>query len=296
MTVADLRSAGVSAARLRTLVQRGDLTPVRRGVYVLAAEPHLGTPSGRQIISAAALAATTRGTVVSHQSAALVHQIDLVGQPGCAPTLTRRPGRNAGAGRGAIVHNASLPLDHLTLQRGVLLTTPARTVIDLARSLPFGDGVVAADSAIRKGLTRKSELRKVLAVCRNWPGAATAARVVDFASGLSESPLESLARVLFDENGLPPPVLQHWITTERTTIGRVDFLWEEFTTIAEVDGNLKYQDPQRARAQLWRDKKLRAAGYQVEHFDWQEITTKPASVVAAIRTAFLRGICSTAPE
>lgn len=295
MTLADLRSDGVSPARRRTLVQRGELISIRRGVYVSPTDPHLETPSGRRLLNAAALAVATRGTVVSHQSAALAHQLDLVGESDERPTLTRLPGRNASAGLGAIMHNAALPPGHVKFQAGVLVTTPARTVMDLARTLPFAEGVVAADSAIRQGLTRKSELRNILTACRNWPGAATAARVVDFSSGLSESALESLARVLFHESGLPPPVLQHWISDGRTTIGRVDFLWEEFKTIVEVDGGLKYRDPQRAKAQLWRDKKLRAAGYQVEHFDWCEITTQPALVVVAIRRAFTRHVNAHLP-
>jgi Protein of unknown function (DUF559) len=56
-------------------------------------------------------------------------------------------------------------------------------------------------------------------------------------------------------------------------IGRVDFLWRQFRTIAEVDGALKCNaDPMRAHSQLQRDKELRSVGYEVEHFDWSEIT------------------------
>ena len=287
MTAAELRAAGISQTRIATLTRRGELLPVRRGVYVSSTEPHLETPEGRQLLNAAALAVATRGTVISHQSAAILYHIDLVGQPAERPTLTRVRGRNRTSTE-AVLHSTNLPADHVIWRYGVPVTTPARTVMDLARTLPFAEGVVAADSAIRQGLTRKSELRKVLTACRNWPGAATAARVVDFSNGLSVSALESLARVLFDESGLPPPVLQHWISHGSATIGRVDFLWEEFKIIVEVDGNLKYRDPQRAKAQLWRDKKLRAAGYHVEHFDWYEITMRPEFVVAAIRQAFDR--------
>jgi very-short-patch-repair endonuclease len=59
--------------------------------------------------------------------------------------------------------------------------------------------------------------------------------------------------------------------------------------VAEVDGAIEYADPLRARAQLRRDALLRADGYEVVHFDWQDITENPAYVAASIRTAFQRG-------
>ena len=72
-------------------------------------------------------------------------------------------------------------------------------------------------------------------------------------------------------------------------IGRADFLWRRYRTIGEADGALKYQNPARARAQLERDARLRAAGYEVVHFTWPEITRAPAQVVDAIQVAFRRG-------
>ena len=191
------------------------------------------------------------------------------------------------------LHLYTTPLapEHVTRKLGLPVTTAARTVIDLARTLTFADGVVAADSAIRKGLTSRRELQIVLATSRGRRGVAQARRVVEFASGLSESVLESIARVVFDDIGLPAPQLQVWIPAATgEAIGRVDFYWEKYKTIAEVDGALKYKDdPGRAMAQLRRDKRLREAGYEVVHFTWYEITARPAEVAASIRAAFQAG-------
>jgi very-short-patch-repair endonuclease len=112
--------------------------------------------------------------------------------------------------------------------------------------------------------------------------------VVEFADGLAESVLESIARAVFRDGGLPQPALQVRIGGDQF-IGRVDFLWKRYRTIAEVDGAMKYADPRRARAQLRRDKQLREAGYEVVHFDWREITSEPDMVIASIRAAFRRG-------
>ena len=75
---------------------------------------------------------------------------------------------------------------------------------------------------------------------------------------------------------------------EDEIIGRVDFLWRKYRTVAEADGALKYERPARALAQLNRDARLRVAGFEVVHFTWPEITRVPAQVVDAIRTAFRR--------
>ncbi|HEY2314317.1 MAG TPA: DUF559 domain-containing protein [Streptosporangiaceae bacterium] len=224
---------------------------------------------------------------MSHRSAAVVHGIDLISSAGDV-TMTVPPTTGRKCGDGVHVYTTPLPPGHVTAKLGLPVTTVARTVIDLARTSTFADGVVAADSAIRMRLTSKSQLRAVLATSPGRRGVAQAARVVDFATGKSESALESIARVAFDDQGLPSPELQIWIPdATREVIGRVDFYWERYKTIVEVDGALKYDDdPSRARAQLRRDKRLREAGYEVVHFTWQEITERPAEAAESIRAAF----------
>ena len=145
-----------------------------------------------------------------------------------------------------------------------------------------------ADSALRQKLTSRKELAAVIAACPRWPGLRAAAQVAEFADGGAESPLESLARVVFAECGLPAPELQVEIRNPEF-IGRVDFLWRKFRTIVEVDGAGKYDDRNQAMRQLRRDKRLREAGYEVVHFDWKEINGDPGYVVAAIRAAFEQG-------
>jgi hypothetical protein len=110
--------------------------------------------------------------------------------------------------------------------------------------------------------------------------------VIAFSDSRAESVLESLSRAVFHESGLPPPDLQVWVGDDGEVIGRVDFLWRRYRTIGEADGAFKYQTPDRARAQLDRDARLRAAGYEVVHFTWPEITRAPAQVVDSIRLAF----------
>jgi hypothetical protein len=272
------------------MVSRGTLVAVGRGVYVTRAlaTQFADVAHGAHIMkAAAAIVLGGPGCVVSHQSAALVHDIDVLdGQPAHV-TMYSRTGRR-GVRHGVQRYLASLPASHVTRKFGLPVTTVARTVVDLARTGTFAEGVVAADSALYQGLVAPLELR-IVAGEGGSRGKAQAVRVVEFASGLAESPLESLARVAFDDQGLPAPELQASIYGDNGFIGRVDFYWKQNRTIAEVDGALKYADPVRARKQLWRDKALRQAGYEVVHFDWREITQHPDEVASSIREAFQRG-------
>jgi Protein of unknown function (DUF559) len=272
------------------MVGAGRLVAIGRGVYVTRAlaREFADVPNGEHILTAAgAMWLGGPGCVLSHQSAALAHEIHLVGGELGHVTMYSRTGRR-GVRHGVHRYMGPLPASHVTRKFGLPVTTPARTVVDLARTGTFAEGVVAADSALYRGLVSPLELRIVASECPSR-GSVQAVRAVEFASGLAESPLESLARVAFDDQGLPPPELQVSIAGDEGFIGRVDFYWKQYRTIAEVDGAIKYADPDRARKQLWRDKALRQAGYEVVHFDWREITQHPEEVVATLREAFRRG-------
>ena len=283
------------------MVKDGALCSLRPGVYVSAAaisalardarEERARRASGQLLHLAAALAITGSRSAGSHRSAALVYGLGTVGRgPGSAVEITRAPGdRGSHTGRsGVLVHVAALPAEHVVSYRGVPLTSVPRTVIDLARALPFPQGVAVADSALCGGLTSKAALAAIIADCPRWPGLKRARDVVAFSDARSESVLESLSRVVFHRAGLPPPDLQVWLGDDDEVIGRVDFLWRRYRTVGEADGALKYQTPARARTQLERDARLRAAGYEVVHFTWPEITRAPAQVVDSIQVAFRR--------
>jgi hypothetical protein len=184
---------------------------------------------------------------------------------------------------------ADLPEEHVTRLYGLPVTTAGRTVVDIARTTPFMEGVVVADSALHERHTSKTDLRRVLASCAHWPGTATAKKVVEFANQLAESPLESCARVVFHERGLPPPQLQVPVFGRSgTMIARVDFMWQEHRVVVEADGLLKYDSGETAIKELARDRLLREAGYEVVHFTWKELFTDPERVITRIRDAFIR--------
>jgi very-short-patch-repair endonuclease len=280
-------STGVSAQRLRTLVAAGDLIKVRNGAYATKRALAWAQDDPRRAHVLHVYAAMDRrgNAVASHESAAVMHGIDLFRHPGDTVSLTLPPGSRPGRKAGVSVHAAALPAGQVTTMYRVRTTSLARTVADLARTLPFMEAVVVADSALHTDRVSESEILGVLKTCAQWPGVRQAERVVEFADPNAESVLESCGRVILHERGLEEPQVQATITGPdyRYT---ADLYYPPHKTIVEFDGMQKYSDERVLRKQFERDRVLRDAGYKIVHVTWRELFGSPDNVVERIRKAF----------
>lgn len=221
---------------------------------------------------------------VSHESAALLLGFPVYSHPDKA-RLTRASGsRRAGRVHVAV---AELPAQHLLRCGELVVTSPARTAVDIARAGGFLAGLVTADAVLRAG-TARTELHAALDSMPRWPGASAARRVVERADALSESPLETVVRARILNLGLPTPQLQKAIYAEDGwLIARVDFYWEQFGLVGEADGAVKYAD-ERA---LFREKERRDAleeRYRVIRWTWRQAHEPDARFRARLTGAFAR--------
>ena len=107
-------------------------------------------------------------------------------------------------GPGYAVVAVSLPAHHRWSCGGIPLTSPARTLVDVARTVTLREAIVVADSLFRQTRLRQDEVRQVLADMQRVAGIDRAVRIAAFADGRAESPLESLARLAFAGQGLHP--------------------------------------------------------------------------------------------
>ena len=167
------------------------------------------------------------------------------------------------------------------------MTSLAQTVVDVARSWSFAQGVVVADAALHRALppidgppttcVTKDDLWAELARVPIAHGSAKARRVIEFADAAAESPGESVSRVNIELAGLTTPLLQQWIRGASGKEWRVDFWWPQFNLIGESDGESKYTDPRylqgRTSEQAVYDEKLReddlrATGRRFSRWPW----------------------------
>ncbi|MEO9138421.1 MAG: hypothetical protein ABI345_05080, partial [Jatrophihabitans sp.] len=173
----------------------------------------------------------------------------------------------------------------------VLVTSPARTALDIGHELGPDAAITAADSALRRNLTTRVALDAAIRSSRNWPGIAAAHRSLELADGCAESALESMSRLRLADAGLPPPRPQVPILARGGQfIGRVDFYWDEFGVVGEADGDGKLAGrPRGLIEEKRRQGQLEDAGLIVVRWGWSDLRTFDP-VAAHLRAAFDRGM------
>jgi hypothetical protein len=288
----ELLTEGICDDELGRARRQGQALTVRRGAYVGSADERLRDPLALHLLTVhAAVRQLPPRAVVSHVSAAVLHGLDIWAVPLTRVHVTRSRSSGGRSGRHLHLHTAPLDADEVDEVGGVQTTTVARTVVDLARSVPFEQAVVSADAALRIGLVDAAELRHAVDRAAHRPGNRRARRVVEFADGRSESVGESRSRVALQRAGVPAPALQHEVRSATgLLVARVDFWWAARATVGEFDGAVKYrrllrpgQDAGDAVfAEKIREDAVRAEGVRVVRWTWRELDDF-ATVVARLR-------------
>ena len=294
----DLIEQGYSYAELTRLSRGAELMRVRRGAYATPAEePPIDPRVAHLQLLEATLGQSSSESVVSHASAAVLHGLPIAGDQLARIHLTRdRPGQGK-VRRYVQVHGRPLEDGDIVEVAGLSVTSLARTVVDLACSLPPLLAVPVGDAARRAGLSQ-SELAAYLQRTRPRYGIGQARRTAALLDPRSESPGESMSRVVFAEHRIPMPTRQYEAFDEYGRfVGRSDFGWEEEQTLGEFDGKQKYgqlllkpgQTPQDALfEEKRREDRLRDLGWPIVRWIWSDLFA-PQSLVERLRRAFVRG-------
>lgn len=274
-----LLAGGAVPHEVRRQLQRGELVGVRRGRYVAGGLPT--RPELRHLLHVhAAMTELAPDAVASHQSAAVVHGLPLWNADLTRVHATRD--RRSGARRSPVthLHAARLDPDEVVVVTGVWVTSVARTVLDVARSLPFDAALVVADAALHRHLVTREELAAALVRAQRWRGAPGAGRVLAFADPGSMSVGETRSRIALRDAGLPAPVLQWRVrASDGTEVAQADFGWPELRTVGEFDGRVKYgrslrpdADPTRLLVEeKRREDAVRAEGLGMVRWMWADL-------------------------
>ena len=276
---------GWTDSALHHAVEVDTLDRVRRGVY--AEHSPVRDPSR----DAAAAALAYPGVPLSHLSSALLRGIPIVGVRVRKPEMTAPP-RGPGNIRGVRAHRARVRDHELCVLDGRLCLSAARTVIDLARHYPETTAVVAIDHVLHNELATADEIRDVLDFCRTWPGGPRAVSAARLSDSRSESPLESISRLMIPRLGLAAPEPQVRLFDEfGQLMGRGDFYWDEFGVVGEADGHAKYDDGREVLVkEKDRELELRRTGLEVVRWYWSHAVSQHAFLVHGLRQGFERGI------
>jgi very-short-patch-repair endonuclease len=143
-----LRAAGVSDGAVTGMVARGELVRVYRGVYRLSPVVHV--PLAREV---AALLACGPEAVLSHRTAADLWALPVALSRGLH-VVRRTHGPEP---VGVTVHRSrTLTAQDIRHRHGLPLTSPARTLLDLAETLTPRQLERAVDEALVKHIVRPS--------------------------------------------------------------------------------------------------------------------------------------------
>jgi very-short-patch-repair endonuclease len=257
--------AYVHSRDLRLALVEGRIKRVARGMYALPLD-----------VSALTVA-RAHGGVLSHESAAAHHGLDVVTTPLKPHVTVRRTQRRRKTKLACTLHWADLPeLDGAT--------TPVRTVLDCARTLPFCEALAVVDSALRKGLVTNDELLAA-AVAVRGPGRARGIRLVEAGDVRAASVLESVLRARALEAG--HSFIPQFVIADGDFFARVDLANPDLRLVLEADSFAYHASRDALRRDCRRYTNLALRGWTLLRFSWEDVILDEGwvgEVLAAVRS------------
>lgn len=286
-------AVGHDDASIAAMLRHREWVRVRHGCYTAAALWSAADPVERhRILSRAVLRSLTGRAALSHVSALAEHGIALWGADLSRVHVTRLDGAAGRRQRDTVHHEGLAPDEDLCRRGGLLLTSPARAVVESTALLTVEAAVVSADSALHQSLTDRETLTRTHARLQTWPRIRRTHAVLAFADGGSESPGESRSRYLFACQALPAPTLQVPVhDASGTLVGVTDFGWLGHGLLGEFDGRVKYgrllREGETAADAVYREKQREdrireLTGARMVRLTWDDLA-RPAATAARVR-------------
>lgn len=219
--------------------------------------------------------------VFAGKTAAWLHGLDVAP---VEPIEVILPGDGEGWERGGTsVRRAALDDCEVVARRGFRATSILRTLSDVSRRLSLVEAVVITDMALHAGLTHRSELSQWVDRHAGRKGVKAERRVLQFAEGAAESPMETRLRMLLVLRGLPRPAVQMSVRNEAGSfVGRPDLYYPDHRLGLEYDGETH-------RASLVEDNRrqnrLLLADVRLLRFTAADVMRREDEVVTQVRHA-----------
>jgi hypothetical protein len=256
----------MTTAGVDSWIRRGRLHPLYRAVYALGHEAI--DPRGHEL---AAVFAAGDEAALSHQPAGARQAFRPPWHGPIHVTAPRRCRLN-----GLVVHHSELDPRDRTTHQGIPITTPARTLLDLAEVLPPRQLETALHEATLKGLA--TDLGDVIARANGRRGAAVLSGLLDDAP--TRSTLERDFLALVKDHDLPQPVVNGHVNGYE-----VDFHWPNQRLVVELDGYRFHGTRGAFERDRERDAELQAAGWRVIRITYRQLHDAPEGVAARLRRA-----------
>ncbi|SFB27310.1 Transcriptional regulator, AbiEi antitoxin, Type IV TA system [Amycolatopsis marina] len=272
--------AGVDPDQIMKALRTGRLRRLQRGIYICRADEV--TPLA--LARAAVLTTGIADAVASHHTAARVHGIPLPDGRGPEHVTVARTQRRIRR-KELVFHSREMDLGDVDVHRGVPVTRPPRTLIDLLPVIEETAAVWAVDDSLRRRLVGRTELLTALDARPGAPGDALARTRVLSADGKAESLLETAGRLALRNSEVPLPEAQYRVVAHDGSVFYLDGAYPEHMVGLEFDGQGVHSEPEALYRDRWRQNLLVAEGWTILRFTWWDIMHGKARFVASVRSA-----------
>jgi very-short-patch-repair endonuclease len=273
LTREQLLALGFSPQAIKHRIRTGRLHPKWRGVYAVG-RPELT----REGVWMAAVLACGPRAVLSHASAAALWQLRPDDRARLEVSVPRPATRRRA---GIVVHRDTFVAADATRHRGIAVTSPVRTLIDLSAELTTDQLEAAVNEADKHRLVNPEALRQSLEGRR---GAAKLRRLLDRRTFvLTETALERHFLPIARRAGLPKPQ-----TAARVNGFKVDFYWPQLGLVVETDGLTYHRTPAQQAADRIRDQTHTAAGLTPLRFTHGQVAFDKEHVRATLAAVAAR--------
>ena len=273
VTTSDLRTCGFSEPAITAALRRGLLTRWGRGVYIVG-------PLTDEVTEARAAAAAVPPGTLGFEVAAQLAKVGPVAAPPLSVIVP--PGKRAGRA-GVKVHRIELTRRDVQRFEGLRCTTPAVTLVHLARTLEPLPYERAVQEAFAKRLTNTRQLEQALDRHRGGRGTQRLKRMLDLGVDDLRSKAERALRHWVHQAGLPLPLFN-------AEVGqwRVDALWRQQRLAVEINGHAAHSSPWAHDRDHRKEQYLISAGYATRRFTALQAIDEPALVIAGIAAALVQ--------
>jgi very-short-patch-repair endonuclease len=272
VTREQLLNLGMTPMQIRRRMRGGGLLRQHRGVYRVGHR----APSV-EATYLAAVVAVGEGARLSGLAAAYL--CGLVKGAAPTPEVTSLRERRI---EGVRTHRCrSFDAKELIRVRGIPVTSPARTLVDIADRLsPDALARACHEAGVRHGVTPAAVIA-VLARLPTTPGARKLRHVIEGDVHVTLSKLEAQFLALLRDQGLPMPV------TNRPAGGRrVDCRWPGERLTIELDGYRFHNSRHAWEQDRRREREARARGDDFRRFTYGDVFEQPTLMVRELHAFF----------
>ncbi len=260
------------------------------GVVVLP-----GAPDTYEQRAASAVSGLGHRVVAARQTAAYLW--GMVREPPPAVHLVLSEGRHASARPGLdITHSGTLRRRDVSTVRAIPVTSPGRTVVDLARALSVDALRNLVIDARQRRLVTLEEITEAASVFDRVPGGAKLRRVLaDLDEEDCDSVLEWRFRELLRAEGLRPYPRPFPFRCDDGVVIEIDVAFPQHWVACECDGLSSRAERRALTTHHRRQNAAVASGWAPFLVDWTRLTSDPRGLVADLRALLTASDLSRAP-